>query len=187
MRQIEFLGFAAETLERLGIPYAVVGSYASTAWGDPRMTRDIDIVISPTAQQVDLFMQAFPAPGFYVSSTAAHEAVRHRGQFNVIQPATGNKIDFIVAKDGEWPAAQLARREKIQFMPGVSAYVATPEDVILGKLIYYREGGSEKHLRDIRGIFRVLGPDIDYEYLQQLADQLGIGDILQTAIEKNSP
>ncbi|MEX0614059.1 MAG: hypothetical protein WD738_17550 [Pirellulales bacterium] len=70
MRQIELLRFTIEVLERLGIPYAVVGSYASSAWGEPRMTRDIDIVIQLAANQIDPLCEAFPGDDFYVSRTA---------------------------------------------------------------------------------------------------------------------
>lgn len=182
MRQIEFLGFTLDALERLGIPYAVVGSYASSAWGEPRMTRDIDVVVQLAADQVDSLCAAFPEQDFYVARTAAKEAVQRRSQFNVIHPASGNKIDFMIAGVGDWPSSQLARRRKIEFEPNISGYVATPEDVILGKLIYFRDGASDKHLRDIRGIIKVSGTQLDNGYLTRSAVQLGVDDILQTVL-----
>lgn len=177
MRQIEFLSFALAVLERLSIPYAVVGSYASTAWGEPRMTRDIDIVIQLSANQVEPLCAAFPASDFYVSDFAAKEAVDLRRQFNVLHPASGNKIDFMVIGTGDWPESQLARRRRVSFGPSVFGFVAAPEDVILGKLIYYQDGHSEKHVRDIRGIIKVSGSDLDLAYLDRCAVQLGVSEI----------
>jgi hypothetical protein len=176
MRQIEFLALAINALERLDIRYAVVGSYASTAWGEPRMTLDIDIVVEMAADQVQAFCIAFPEQDFYVSRTAAMEAVQHRSQFNLIHPASGNKIDFMIAGSGDWAQSQLSRRRKIEFEPTIAGYVAAPEDVILGKLIYYRDGASEKHLRDIRGILKVSRGSLDRQYIAQRAEQLGVSD-----------
>jgi hypothetical protein len=177
MRQIEFLALAVNALERQGIQYAVVGSFASTAWGEPRMTRDLDIVVDLTAGQVDSFCDAFPEQDFYLSRAAVHEALQFRSQFNVIHPASGNKIDFMIPSADSWGRSQLSRRRRIEFEPTISGYVAAPEDVILGKLIYFREGGSEKHLRDIRGIIKVSGDDLDREYLSSCAAELGLADI----------
>ncbi len=177
MRQIEFLAHALRVLERLQIPYVVVGSYASTAWGEPRMTRDVDIVIALTEGQVDHLCDSFPDHEYYVSRAAANEAVRHGSQFNVIHPASGNKIDFLIAGQSEWVRRQLCRRRKTAFEPSVSGYVASPEDVIIGKLLYYRDGTSEKHVRDIRGILKVSGQDLDRDYIASSACQLGVHDL----------
>ena len=177
MRQIEFLTQALRTLEQLQIPYAVVGSYASTAWGEPRMTRDVDIVIDLPARQVDDLCGSFSEQEYYVSRAAANDAVRHGGQFNVIHPASGNKIDFMVAGQSDWVRRQLRRRRRTEFAPSVSGYFASPEDVILGKLLYYRDGASEKHVRDIRGILKVSGQDLDSDYITSSARQLGVHDL----------
>lgn len=177
MRQIEFLAQALRTLEQLQIPYAVVGSYASTAWGEPRMTRDVDIVIDLPARQVDDLCDAFPDQEYYVSRAAAKEAVRHGSQFNIIHPASGNKIDFMVAGQSDWVRLQLRRRRRTEFDPSVSGYIASPEDVILGKLLYYRDGASEKHIRDIRGILKISGQDLDNDYVAGSARQLGVHDL----------
>src|SRR3972149_1008315 len=81
VRQIELLRFVFAALERLQIPYAVVGSFASGAWGEPRMTRDIDVVIRVKPSQVEQLCAAFPQDDFYVSRSAAEEAVRQHGPF----------------------------------------------------------------------------------------------------------
>lgn len=183
MRQIELLRLAIDVLNRLEIRYAIVGSFASGAWGEPRMTRDIDIVIELTASKVNPLCAAFPEDSFYVSRAAIEEAVAHGSQFNVIHPASGNKIDFMIAGGG-WPASQLARRREFLFEDNTTAFIAAPEDVILGKLVYYRAGESEKHLRDITGILMVSGGQLDHEYIAQQTGPLGVSEIWDAILER---
>lgn len=161
-------------LERLDIPYAIVGSFATAVWGDPRMTRDIDIVVQLAGDKIDSLCAAFSPDDFYVSRQAAHEAVLQRGQFNVIDFRSGNKIDFMIAGRSEWALRQLARRRRVQFAPAIEGFVAAPEDVIIGKLVYYQDGGSEKHLHDIASILSVAEGEVDRLYIAEVASQLGV-------------
>jgi hypothetical protein len=179
VEQADVLRYAVQTLERLGISYAVVGAFASGAWGESRFTQDIDIVIDLQPGQVRPICEAFPAPDFYISEAAAREAVAQHSQFNVIHPSSGNKIDFMIAGTSQWSAAQLERRKRVPLFPDCSGYLAAPEDVILGKLLYYAEGGSEKHLRDIAGILKISGEAVDREYIAQHAADLGVVNIWQ--------
>jgi hypothetical protein len=184
--QPELLKFAIQTLERLNIPYAVVGSFASGVWGESRFTQDIDILIELHARDVQTLCNAFPGSDFYVSQTAANEAVIHHHQFNVIHPASGTKIDFMIAGNTPWVRAQLERRKRVPFFPDRDGAVAAPEDVILGKLVYYREGGSDKHLRDIMGILKFSGDLVDREYVARFAAQLGVADTWNAILSKLS-
>ncbi len=177
--QSEVLKFALAALEQLKLPYAVVGSFASSVWGESRFTQDIDIVIHLDATSATALYQAFPPAEFYVSQLAIDEAVRLARPFNVIHPGSGNKIDFMVARPDGWSQKQIDRRVKLELLPNVSGYVASPEDVILGKLIYFREGGSDKHLRDITGILKVSDSLVDHFYLDDQASMLGVLEILR--------
>jgi hypothetical protein len=103
-----------------------------------------------------------------------NEAVARKGQFNVIHPASGNKIDFMIAGRSSWTAAQLARRKRVRVLPDLEAEVAAPEDVILGKLIYFQEGASDKHLRDIAGILTAGAESVDRSYIEMHATQLDV-------------
>jgi hypothetical protein len=183
VKQIEFLRFVIDVLERLDISYAVVGSYASSAWGEPRMTRDIDVIVELSGNQVAALCDAFSPAEFYVSPVAARDAVERRSQFNVIHPSSGNKVDFIVAGKSDWSIVQLRRRKQIQFDENTCGYVASPEDVILGKLLYLREGGSEKHIRDITGILKIRKDPLDLDYIASTAAQLRLSDVWQSIVE----
>jgi hypothetical protein len=134
--------------ERLGLRYLVTGSMATIFFGEPRLTNDIDVVVDLPRERIGDFAAAFPAGEFYVSEEAIRRAVLRRSQFNVIHPASGYEATF-----------------------------ASPEDVILKKLEYYREGGSEKHVRDIAGILKVSGSRIDRSYLEEWATRLELTDI----------
>jgi hypothetical protein len=174
--QIDVLRHTLAVLECEKILYAIVGSYASGVWGDPRMTLDVDVVVQIDAQHVDPLLASFPAGEYYVSRAAVEEVVRLQSQFNVIHPTSGQKVDFMVTGPNHWAQPQLARRIRITLLPDCEGYVA-PDDVILGKLVYFQEGGSEKHLRDIRGILQRSGQLVDREYLGQAAERHGVADV----------
>ena len=182
MEQSDLLKVAIRNLRLLNVPYAIVGSFASSVWGESRLTQDIDIVVDLKPQQVVSLCDAFPDPEFYVSRTAAEEAVARTGQFNVIHPSSGNKIDFMVAGQTNWAVAQLQRSKCVAIFPDQDAQVAAPEDVILGKLVYYREGGSDKHLRDIAGMLKFSGDMIDRAYVDEFARRLGVVDIWEAVL-----
>ena len=184
MEQSDLLARVIEVLEIQGIDYMLVGSIASGAYGEPRFTQDIDIVVDLHPCQVGALCAAFPSPGFCVSREAATDAVRQRTQFNVIHPASGNKIDFIVPVTGEWGRSQLPRRRREQILPNIEGFVASSEDVIISKMASYREGGSEKHLRDITGILKVSAEDVDRAYIPHWADKLGLTEIWRAILRR---
>jgi len=174
MEPIELLCRMHEVLDRLQVPHVVVGSMASMLYGEPRFTRDVDFVLDLPASQVDAFCKSFPAPEYYVSTTAAAQAVRDRGQFNVIHILSGYKVDLILSKPSNWSRHQLKRGRPIVTESGVVVNTAAPEDIILGKLQYYQAGGSEKHLRDIVAMLDVSGDQIDRDDIERWAKELGV-------------
>jgi hypothetical protein len=179
----ELLKRVISILEGKDITYMVVGSVATIGYGNYRLTADVDIVVALTADQADALCDSFPMPDFYVSREAAREAARMHRQFNVIHPASGFKIDFMMARSDAWGKSQLARRQRIQIMPGVPGYVAAPEDIIISKMRYYKEGGSEKHLSDIAGIMKESSGQVDRSYVEHWAQELGLQKIWE-AIQK---
>lgn len=186
MEQSELVSYAIELLEKLGIDYMLVGSMASMAYGESRFTLDIDIVIDLDIQKTASLCAGFPESDFYYSLPAAEDAVRRRGQFNVIQPKTGLKIDFMVSRRTEWGRYQLERRKRVRIFPDQWGYVAAPEDVILGKLLYYKEGESEKHLRDIAGMLGVSGHEIDLDDISAWAMKLNVSKIWDAIIKRDA-
>jgi len=186
MEQADLVRHAIIVFEEIGISYMVVGSIASGAYGEPRLTQDIDIVASLNRDDVWGLKRAFPEPDFYLSVEAMREAISSRTQFNIIHPESGNKIDVMVSPMDTWGRTQLSRRQKIKLFPDLEGYAARPEDVMLSKMLYYREGGSEKHLRDIAGIVRVQADALDRDYVAEWAEKLGVADIWHAVLRRLS-
>jgi hypothetical protein len=184
VEQADLLRRVITVLDELQVPYMIVGSWASSAYGEPRLTQDIDIVVDLKLERVNSLCEAFPAPEYYVSREAAAEAVRLKRPFNVLHPGSGVKIDFVVARKDPWGQSQMLRRQEVQVLPGQKGYLACPEDVIIGKMRYYRQGGSEKHLRDIAGILKIMGEDVDRGYIAQWAEELNLTEVWETVLRR---
>ena len=184
MNQHELLRFTIDVLESLHVDYLIVGSFASAVYGEPRSTHDIDIVVELNPESVEAICDAFPSPEFYVSREAAREALASRRMFNVIHPRSGNKIDFMIVRDDAWGRSQMSRRIRKPIVADVEAYLAAPEDIILGKLWFYDEGGSEKHLRDIVAMLQVSGGDIDREYIEHWCAELELAEAWRAVLRR---
>jgi hypothetical protein len=160
-------------LNRLGIRYVVSGSVASILYGEPRLTNDVDFVIFLRNTDIVRLQDVFPSSEFYVppSEVIASEMARPgKGQFNIIHTNTGFKADFYIAGRDELDAFAFRNSRKMDY-EGEPVIVAAPEIVILRKLEYYREGGSEKHLRDIRAMLAVSGEMINHAQLNDWIEQ----------------
>src|SRR5262245_9499689 len=156
MREPELFLLYVRPLNQARIPYMIGGSVAAIFYGEPRLTHDVDLVISFTPREVQRFTAIFPEMDFYVPppETIAEETARERGHFNLIHHATGFKADFYPAGRDELNAWGLRLKRQIQF-EGEPLSIAPPEYVIVRKLEYFREGGSERHLRDIRSMLSI--------------------------------
>lgn len=162
-----------DTLSGAGIPFMLTGSVAAAYRGASRATMDVDMVIDPTAPQLDQFVRQVESLALYVSADAAREALASRGMFNVVDPETGWKADLIIRKHRPFSEAEFARREEAEFS-GIPLAVATLEDVILSKLEWAHLGGSARQLEDVRALLRMAGLDLDRSYLEGWIDQLGV-------------
>lgn len=127
MEQIDILRHAVEALERMNVPYLVVGSFASIAYGESRFTQDIDIIAAFQLKHVDELLTAFPPDDFYLSEAAIRDAIRTSLQFNVIHPSSGNKIDFILPRADEWATVRMARRRPVRLLPDRDVMTAGPK------------------------------------------------------------
>ena len=177
MTQAELLRYVASVFEDLGVAYMIGGSQASVYYGESRFTQDIDLVTDLRLEHIPALVARFPAGEFYMSVETAREAVETRGQFNIIHAESALKVDVFVNKDTDYDRLRLDRRQRLPLVPGREAYFARPEDIILYKMLYFREGQSDVHVRDILGILRVSGPEIDTAYIAEWAGRLGLNAI----------
>jgi hypothetical protein len=151
----------------------LTGSYASSLHGQPRATQDIDIVIAPSRAQLLALLQKLPDTEYYVSEDAALEALSHQSQFNVIDFATGWKVDFIIMKARDFSREEFSRRTILE-VENVPLSVASAEDVLIAKLEWAKLGASERQIEDAAGILRLQGDRLDRGYVEKWVEQLGL-------------
>ena len=179
-----FLGRMIGKLEAAGVPYMVTGSLASSAFGEPRTSFDVDIVISPTLDQLRAFVGSLEED-LYVSIPAAEEAFQRRGMFNVLDPHGGLKADLIILKDRPFDVQEFGRRRTGRIQD-VEVVLISPEDSILSKLEWSKRGGSERQLRDALGVAVVQGERLDLAYLRRWAVELGVEDLLEKVLDESA-
>jgi len=163
-------------LNRAGIRHVVTGSVAAIFYGEPRLTHDVDFIVFLRDQDFEALREAFPASDFYLPppETIMVEAQREqRGHFNIIHAETGFKADMYLTGRDELNAWAFRLRRQVEF-EGETVALAPPEYVIVRKLEYYREGGSEKHLRDIRSMLAVSGDQLDRPELEDWIRRRGL-------------
>lgn len=179
---VEVISKVVEVFDRLGIPYVLGGSTASSVHGAPRATNDVDLVADVRSEHVQPLTEALQDE-FYVEPTAIREAIRSQGSFNLIHFETSVKVDVFIRGDDAFRGAQLARRQ-VEAVEDAAFQVLSPEDVILAKLSWYRDGGcvSDRQWRDVIGVVKVQGERLDKAYLEDWARRLGVEDLLQRAL-----
>jgi len=171
--EYDLLLYAAQKLNAAGVKYFVSGSVAAMHYGESRLTIDIDVVVHLRFGDVSSILDAFSEPDFFVQKESVIRALREDGQFNVIQPSTGMKIDFMCAEVSAYNDSRFARVQSME-EHGTTVWFSAPEDVILKKLEYFKEGASDKHLRDIASMIKVSGATFDRDYLERWARSLGV-------------
>jgi hypothetical protein len=184
MAPFDLLGYVTGIAQSQGLQYFITGSTATIFYGEPRYTLDIDMVLAINASQVQEFCRQFPGPDFYVSESAAHEAINRHSQFNIIHIPSGLKVDVIVPEPSLFNRTRFKRTRTLQTPTGAKATFASPEDVIIKKMEYYKLGGSEKHIRDIASVVKLNPNKIDIAYITQWADELGVSEIWSIIQEK---
>jgi hypothetical protein len=170
---LEVFSEVIRRLESNHLEYMIVGSIASIVYGEPRLTKDMDLVIDIPATDLKKISALFPLSEFYCppDEVLIDECMR-RGQFNLIHHESGLKIDFVFRKNSPHGKTEFERKKRVELWENAEAFIAAQEDVIVKKLEFFREGGSQKHLLDIKGI--LTQTEIDAPYLESWVQRLGL-------------
>jgi len=151
-------------LDQRGIAYMLVGSFASTFFGASRTTLDLDIVIEATQDQLRGLVADLQADNYYAERDAALEAHKHESLFNVIDSATGWKIDLIFRKSRAFDQEEFRRRKPARLFD-IQLFVASAEDVVISKLEWAKLGGSPRQIEDVAKVLSMQWKTLDQNYL----------------------
>lgn len=171
--ELDILKEVAEKLNGTSNPYMISGSVAMNFYAEPRMTRDIDIVIVLKMSDVKMFVALF-REGYYIEEETVVGEVARKGMFNIINNRFVIKIDFILQKGGVFDAVRFERRKQIE-IEGVKMWIISPEDLILSKLLWAKESRSEMQLKDVKNLSQIVG--LDNAYVLSWVSRLGLGEI----------
>lgn len=167
---IETLRDFVSKIDRLGIEYMVTGSYAMSAYGEIRMTRDIDVVLELSEKDLQGLLDSFK-DGYYINESSIRRALETRSMFNIINQEHGGKIDCIIHKHTDFARSSFSRRYKVS-VSGVEFWISTKEDLIVSKLIWAKDTLSEMQIRDIANLS---SSEYDSDYVNQWIERLALG------------
>ena len=184
---MNILGVAAElgaTLDQLGIDYAVGGSVASSFFGEPRSTLDVDIAVRGATSSLRQLLDEVAAE-FYVPVSAAEAAIESFDSFNLLHHLSGLKVDIFVLGDEEMDRRQIERRIRVETSSG-GLWVTSPEDIVLRKLWWYSltDESSGRQWRDVIALFR--STQVDTVEVLRGADDVGLEKLARRAIDEAS-
>jgi hypothetical protein len=167
--ELDVLRIISERLRTAAVPFMLTGSFALGYYGKPRMTRDLDFVVALLEEHVDPLVRAF-SPDFYIDEEFARAAIKAHRMFNLMHLDSAIKVDFIVRKNSQFRSVEFERRKSVEFA-GVSTWITSREDLILSKLVWASDSGSEMQLRDVRTL---IDESVDWAYLKDWAAKLGV-------------
>jgi len=177
-----------KVLEKLGVSYFIGGSLASTLYGMVRTTQGSDVIANLRIEHLVPFTHALEGE-FYLDDEMIANAIIRRSSFNIIHRESMSKVDVFIPQESNFIQMQFARArmENLSSGPETTAMVASPEDILLAKLEWYRLGGevSERQWRDVQGVLKVQTGALDIDYLYEWASELKIADLLQRALKES--
>jgi hypothetical protein len=183
-----FLKLVLETLEDSGVEYMIGGAIAEWAWGEPRATQDLDIVINLPIKAIGRFSKELEKRKMLVPADIILDTlVEHRADapLNAIHMYSGFKADFYLMRNGDQlRKSAFERRVKVDYGPPIGkVYVHSAEDLILYKLMYLGLSGQPKHARDIAAILRARRNQLNLGYIEEWVNRLGFGSVWNEMVD----
>ncbi len=170
------------------IPYLIGGSYASGVWGEPRHTNDLDVVLDLDNERAEQLVSRL-GPEFMVTRNEMQEAIERRepySSFQILHTEQLFKVDAFVLANDDYSQTEFSRRVRIELVPDLEAFVATSEDIILRKLLWYEMGRriSDRQWNDVVKVIEVQADRLDREYLNEWSRKLSVEDLLGEALSE---
>ncbi len=167
--ELDIVRDVSQRLDVAGIAYMLTGSMAMNYYAQPRMTRAIDLIVALAAHDIDTVMRLFH-PDDYFSRDAVADSIIHESIFNLIHQESVIKVDCIIRKASPYRLAEFERRQHI-VIEDFSTWIATKEDLIISKLFWAKDSGSEMQLRDVKNL---AATGYDEPYVERWTDSLGL-------------
>lgn len=178
LSELDVLKEVTARLDTANIEYMLTGSMALNCYAEPRMTRDIDIVVALGAGDAVRIRKAFGSD-YYLPAEELERAIASAGMFNIVHLESVIKVDFIVRKNEPYRETEFARRSAFE-LPGFRVWITSKEDLVLSKLLWAKDSGSELQMRDVRNL---LATGADMAYLNDWAKRLGVADAFKEALD----
>jgi hypothetical protein len=178
MNEIDIVRDISHRFEQAGVPYMVTGSMAMNYYAQPRMTRDIDVVIAIAPEDVGRVAALF-RPDYYVNEESIRESLARESMFNLIHHESVIKVDCIIRKKHGYRHVEFERRQRISILD-FTTVIVSKEDLIISKLFWAKDSHSEVQLGDVRNL---LAAGYDADYLRHWTRELGLDKLLQKCLE----
>jgi hypothetical protein len=175
--EIDIVRDVSRKLDQGGIGYMLTGSMAMNYYAQPRMTRDIDVVVAVGPNDVEQMASLFE-PGYYLSKESMRDSIARESAFNLIHHESVIKVDFIVRKQSDYRRVEFERRQKISILD-FTTYIVSKEDLIISKLWWAKDSHSELQLNDVKNL---LATGYDTGYLERWTRELGLNNLLQQCL-----
>lgn len=172
--ELDIVRDVSARLEKGGLAYMLTGSMAMNYYAQPRMTRDIDLVVALTTQDTDSIVRLF-TPDYYVSREAVSSSIAHESLFNLIHQESVIKVDCIVRKNNPYRRAEFERRKRIT-IEDFATWITSKEDLIISKLWWAKDSHSELQLRDVKNL---ASTGCDNDYIERWTKELGLLNLWQ--------
>ncbi len=175
--ELDIVRDVSQRLDGAGISYMLTGSMAMNYYAQPRMTRDIDVVVALRPTDAERVVKLF-SPDYYVSREAVDSSIAHQSLFNLIHNESIIKVDCIVRKENEYRLTEFNRRQRIKIQD-FETWIVSKEDLILSKLFWAKDSHSEQQLNDVKNL---VATNCDRAYIEHWTAELGLSSLWQEIV-----
>ena len=172
--ELDIVRDVSRRLDAASIGYMLTGSMAMNYYAQPRMTRDIDVVVALQAGDDERIVRMFDAD-YYVSRAAVQDSIANESLFNLIHNESVIKVDCIVRKQNEYRLTEFNRRQRIR-IEDFETWIVSKEDLILSKLFWAKDSHSELQLRDVKNL---VSTGCDRAYIERWTAELNVANLWQ--------